>query len=152
MRTINIISDNGFYAERDAYLLTDGTLELSVNLPQDSGEYFFVYKNRGKGPIKIKLEREESVVIKGLESGELTATIKHYLRGELLEIYPVEGLVLKDVDGKVYGVPIIEHFKAELDGAEKRIKALESTASAFTEIIKKLNFRIKNLEKINEGD
>ena len=33
MRTIDIINDNGFYDDRDAHLLTDGDVELMVNLP-----------------------------------------------------------------------------------------------------------------------
>ena len=88
----------------------------------------------------------------GLSAGVLSATIKHYLRGELIDVYPVEGLILKDVDGKVYGVPEVEHLKSKLADAEKRIQAIEQKNLSISQILTNLNNRIKNLEKINEGD
>lgn len=152
MKTISIINDCGYYNDRTPFLLTDGTVELSVELLPVCGEFYLVGKNNSIPTDKIKIVAGQQIVIKELKAGVFTSAIKHYLRGELIEIYPVETLVLKDVDGKVYGVPEIKELNERLAYAEKQIACLNETNITLTEAVKKLHERLKNLEKINEGD
>lgn len=152
MKTINIINDSGFYADNTAELLTDGTMQITVNLPKMHGDFFMVATNAGRHITKHKLASGEIFTISGLKAGVFTATLKHYLRGELVSVYPVETLILKDVDGKVYAVPEVEELKTRLSAAEKRMDRLEQDNITLTAAVKKIHARLKTLEKFNEGD
>lgn len=142
MRTITIKSKRlGRYDDVSPFLVESGELELKINLPNKSGEFFFVCELNGK-KLGVYPIFNGKVELAGLQAGELRAEVKHYLRGEIIETYKVEPLLLKAVDTRLSATPEITLLTAECQDLRKRTEAVEK---ALTEAKK----RIEEAEKRN---
>lgn len=106
----------GRYKDNSPQIITDGKIDLNIELPALNGEFYFIAENNG---VKHKqLLDGGRITLEDLSAGELKVAVKHYLKGEFIKSYSVESLILKEVDGGLYAEPqISEH--------ERRIKELE---------------------------
>lgn len=108
MRSITIKSDRvGRYDDVSPFLVERGDLELKIELPEKSGEFYFAFELNGKIGKPIYIPRGGTIVVGELSAGELRAEVKHYLRGTLLEVYKVEPLLLKAVESGLSATPEI---------------------------------------------
>ena len=108
MRSITIKSDRvGRYDDVSPFLVERGDLELKIELPEKSGEFYFTFELNGKIGKPIYIPRGGTIVVGELSAGELRAEVKHYLRGTLLEVYKVEPLLLKAVERGLSATPEI---------------------------------------------
>lgn len=108
MRSITIKSDRvGRYDDVSPFLVERGDLELKIELPEKSGEFYFAFELNGKIGKPIYIPRGGTIVVGELSAGELRAEVKHYLRGTLLEVYKVEPLLLKAVERGLSATPEI---------------------------------------------
>lgn len=114
----------GRYKDNSPQIITDGNIELNIELPAFNGEFYFIAENNGA---KYKqLLKDGFIKVENLSAGELKVSVKHYLKGELIKSYSVEPLLLKEVDGELYVEPQIgEH--------ERRIKELEEALTKYIE-------------------
>lgn len=95
----------GRYDDVSPFLVEDGTLALHFVLPRVSGEFYLAVHHHfenGQSTETIRIPASGDVGLSGLQAGELHAEVKHYLHGELIETFPVESLLIKDVDGAVH--------------------------------------------------
>lgn len=107
MRSITIKSDRvGRYDDVSPFLV-ERDLELKIELPEKSGEFYFTFELNGKIGKPIYIPRGGTIVVGELSAGELRAEVKHYLRGTLLEVYKVEPLLLKAVERGLSATPEI---------------------------------------------
>ena len=114
MRTVTIKTNGiGRYDDVSPFLVESGTLELKINLPNVQGEFFLVTELNGKNDGAKAIPRDGTVMLTGLAAGELHAAVKHYLRGDLIETYKVEPLLLKAVDTALSAMPEIASITAE---------------------------------------
>lgn len=108
MRSITIKSDRvGRYDDVSPFLVEREDLELKIELPEKSGEFYFTFELNGKIGKPIYIPRGGTIVVGELSAGELRAEVKHYLRGTLLEVYKVEPLLLKAVERGLSATPEI---------------------------------------------
>ena len=108
MRSITIKSDRvGRHDDVSPFLVGRGDLELKIELPEKSGEFYFTFELNGKIGKPIYIPRGGTIVVGELSAGELRAEVKHYLRGTLLEVYKVEPLLLKAVERGLSATPEI---------------------------------------------
>lgn len=108
MRSITIKSDRvGRYDDVSPFLVEREDLELKIELPEKSGEFYFAFELNGKIGKPIYIPRGGTIVVGELSAGELRAEVKHYLRGTLLEVYKVEPLLLKAVERGLSATPEI---------------------------------------------
>lgn len=125
MRKIKIKSDGlGRYDDVSPFLIESGVLELAIELPEISGEFYLVSELNGKETVK-PIARGSSVMLDGLQAGELKAAVKYYLRGELIEVYKVEPLLLKAVDKELSAMPEFALLTGELAAWKERTETLE---------------------------
>lgn len=133
MRTLTIKSGRlGRYDDVSSFLIKNGTLELQIALPPVSGEFFLVTDLNGKNGGAVPIPKDGVVTVNNLKAGELNAAIKHYLRGELIETYKVEPLILKAVETDLSALP-------EIIGLRKEIEALKELYERFSESTKTAN-------------
>lgn len=142
MRSITIKSDRvGRYDDVSPFLLERGDLELKIELPEKSGEFYFAFELNGKIGKPIYIPRGGTIVVGELSAGELRAEVKHYLRGTLLEVYKVEPLLLKAVERKLSATPEIALLTDEIAFLTGEIEALkketEALKKSLTEALKK---------------
>lgn len=115
MRSITIKSDRvGRYDDVSPFLVERGDLELKIELPEKSGEFYFTFELNGKIGKPIYIPRGGTIVVGELSAGELRAEVKHYLRGTLLEVYKVEPLLLKAVERGLSATPEIALLTDEI--------------------------------------
>lgn len=130
MRTISIKSGRiGRYDDVSPFLVESGALELKFELPEVSGEFFFITELNGISEKKF-IPRGGVIALTNLCAGELCAEVKHYLRGTLIKTYKVEPLILKEIDGSLSGTPEIERLRAENAELCDKLSALERTLEA----------------------
>lgn len=130
MKTITIKSKGlGRYDDVSPFLVEGGELELKIKLPNLSGEFFFVSELNGKSKEANPIPHDGAVALTGLEAGELHAEVKHYMRGQLVETYKVEPLLLKAVDTQLSAMPEIAFLTAECQALREKT---EETAKALT--------------------
>lgn len=126
MRTIKIKSNGlGRYDDVSPFIIESGALELKIELPQKSGEFYLVSELNGKSGGAQPVPREGTLTLTGLETGELKAAVKHYLRGELIEVYKVEPLLLKAVDKELSAMPEIALLTGKIAALKKQTEDLE---------------------------
>lgn len=127
MKTISIKSRRiGRYDDVSPFLVESGALELKFEIPEVSGEFFFVTELNGISEKKF-IPRGGVITLTDLCAGELCAEVKHYLRGTLIKTYKVEPLILKEVDGSLSGTPEIERLRADNAALCDKLAALERT-------------------------
>ena len=126
MRTITLKSNGlGRYDDVSPFLVESGTLELKFNLPNRNGDFFLVTELNSKNGGAKQISLDGTLKLEGLEAGELKAEVKHYLRGELIETYKVEPLLLKAVDTDLSATPEIAVLTAEYEIMREELNALE---------------------------
>lgn len=128
MRSITIKSDRvGRYDDVSPFLVERGELELKIELPEKSGEFYFTFELNGKIGKPIYIPRGGTIVVGELSAGELRAEVKHYLRGTLLEVYKVEPLLLKAVERGLSATPEIAFLTGEVEALKKETEALKES-------------------------
>lgn len=140
MRSIRLKSGCvGRYDAPSPFVVESGELELKIELPAKSGEFYFVSELNGKNGGAKLIPKSGVIALDGLEAGELRVEVRHYLRGELLETFKVEPLLLKGVDTMLSTTPEIalltgeiavlneekERLANALDGVNMRLKTAE---------------------------
>lgn len=128
MRSITIRSDRvGRYDDVSPFLVERGELELKIELPEKSGEFYFTFELNGKIGKPIYIPRGGTIVVGELSAGELRAEVKHYLRGTLLEVYKVEPLLLKAVESGLSATPEIALLTGEVETLKKETETLKKS-------------------------
>lgn len=148
MKTITI-KENGLgrYDDVSPFLVEKGELELSVRLPRQSGDFYFSTELNGKALGTQLIPEDGLLALDDLEAGELTAEVKHYLRGTLIETFKVEPLLIKRVDGALEGTPEIIALRARDSYLEAKIKGLEERLHTTNERAEKAEEKLKSLGK-----
>lgn len=108
----------GRYDSVSPFIVTDNRLELQIELPNFNGEFYLVYENNGKTDKRL-LPRSGQIVLDNLTAGELKASVKHYVKGELIKSYTVEPLLLKEADGTLSALPEIEALRRQIEANER---------------------------------
>lgn len=125
MKTITIKSNSlGRYDDVSPFTIADGKIELKVNLPMFNGEFFFIAENN-EAKFKKVLSEDGMVTLYGLTAGELKAEVKHYLKGNLIQSYKIEPLILRAVDGNLSGTPEIAALRRDTDALAKSLAELK---------------------------
>ena len=139
MKTI-ILKNSGIgrYDDVSPFIIADNALELKVELPNYNGEYYLVAKNNG-ATFKRTIPHDGNIKLDGLTAGGFNAEVKHYLKGELIKVYKVEPLLLKEVDGTLSAMPEIEQLKGEISALNKELKEAKEEQ---TKSIKRLEERL----------
>lgn len=119
MKTIKLKTNGtGRYDDVSPFIVTDNSLQVAAVLPPFNGEFYLVAENNGTVQKKL-LTRDGAVTIENLSAGELNAEVKHYLKGELVKVYKVEPLILKEVDGTLSAMPEIEALHHDISSLER---------------------------------
>ena len=127
MRSVKFKSNGlGRYDDVSPFLIESGVLELKIGLPERNGEFYFVTELNKKQTVKPIICG--MVVLDGLEAGELRAAVKHYLRGEVIEVYKIEPLLLKSVDKDLSAMPEFALLTGEITALKDELAALKRTA------------------------
>lgn len=125
MKTLILKSKGmGRYDDVSPFLVENEMLEIKIELPATCGEFFFVGEINGKSLGALPVLKGGTVTLKGLTAGELHAEVKHYLRGEIIETYKVEPLLLKEIDKTLSAMPEIAALMAECAELRKRADEL----------------------------
>lgn len=112
----------GRYDDVSPFLVESGTLALHFVLPRVSGEFYLAVLcsyDGGKNQQTIKIPAAGDIELSGLQAGELHAEVKHYLRGELIETFPVEPLIIKNVEESVRAFPEIEALQEQINKMQR---------------------------------
>ena len=152
MRKIKMKSNGiGRYDDVSPFLIESGALELAIEFPEISGEFYFVAELNGKETVK-PIMRSSAVMLDNLQAGELKAAVKHYLRGELIEVYKVEPLLLKAVDKDLSAMPEfallmgeIASWKERTETLEKRLTEAEERAERADNYFEELQMKLDGL-------
>lgn len=125
MRTITIKSGQmGRFDNGSPFLVEEGALGLKFLLPQGSGEYFFVWQNAFEGGQRVgtlQIPKSGEISLADLLPGELRATVKHYLHGELIGQYKIEPLLLKEVEGSISATPELTEILYEIEAIKRAL-------------------------------
>ena len=117
----------GRYDSVSPFIVTDNRLELQVELPNFNGEFYLVYEVNGKTDKRL-LPRSGQIILENLSAGELNAEVKHYIKGELIKVYKVEPLLLKEVDGTIAALPEIEELHRHICAVERDFEEFKQVA------------------------
>ena len=151
MRKIKLKSNGlGRYDDVSPFLIESGALALEIDLPDKSGEYYLVSELNGKEKVQ-RIIRGSSVTLSDLETGELKAAVKHYLRGELIEVYKVEPLLLKSVDKDLSAMPEFALLTGELVALKERTETLEKRLTQAEERAERADKRFEQLQMKLDG-
>ena len=144
MRTIKLSQIGvGRYDNVSSFIVTNNSLELQVELPNFNGEFYFVYEIDGKTG-KHLLPRSGQIILEDLTAGEFNAAVKHYVKGELIKVYKVEPLLLKEADGTLSALPEIEELRRHISAVERNFEDYKRAAE---EREKTLIERLERTEK-----
>lgn len=119
MRTITINSRRlGRYDNASPYLVENGELQLRIPLPAITGEFFFCGELNGVPftPIPIK-----GIISVPVCAGELRSEVKHYVDGELVETYLIEGLILKQVDKELASYSELTELRKKIADVQRAV-------------------------------
>ena len=116
----------GRYDSVSPFIVTDNRLELQIELPNFNGEFYLVYELNGKTD-KYLLPRSGQIVLENLTAGEFNAEVKHYVKGELIKVYKVEPLLLKEADGTISALPEIEEIHRHISAIERDFAEYKQT-------------------------
>lgn len=144
----------GRYKDNSPQIITDGKLELNIELPAFNGEFYFIAENNGA---KFKqLLKDGSIKLENLSAGELKVAVEHYLKGELIKSYSVESLVLKEVDGGLATEPQISELQRRIAELEEGFAEFKKQAckvhNTLYERLKKAEANIVALTKFAYDD
>lgn len=128
----------GRYDDVSSFIIADKGLKIKVELPQVNGEFYVVAKNNGK-VFKQQLVRDRETELDGLTAGELICEVKHYIKGELIKVYKIEPLLLKQLDVTLSAMP-------EIEALCQAITSLEEIQASTINELKTQNKRVTELE------
>lgn len=132
MKSIKIKSNGlGRYDDVSPFIIESGALELTVELPAKSGEFYFVAENNSKCLGATLISCEGTIALENLQAGELKAAVKHYLRGELIEVFKVEPLLLKEVEKELSAMPEIALLEGKISELRKQLDELTETVTDY---------------------
>ena len=145
MKTI-ILKSNGLgrYDDVSPFIIADNALAVKIELPPYNGEFYFVAENNGN-KFKLTIPQNGEIVLDGLSAGELNAEVKHYLKGELIKVYKVEPLLIKELDGSLSAMPEIEALRRDREEINQSFREYRQRTAARK---KALNDRVEKLEKL----
>ena len=110
MRTITM-KEYGLCRYDDASTFALGDLELSMNnIPSKSGEFRFCGFCNGKQVVKATVTAEKNTVTipaGKLEAGKFAAYVMHLVGGQEVKRYPIEALLIAEVNGTLTADPEI---------------------------------------------
>lgn len=140
MKTIKLnLNGLGRYDDVAPFVLTDGKLELEIILPKSNGLFFLVAENNEK-KYKVLIPEDGKLSIDGLTAGELKCEIKHYVRGELVENYKIETLLLRKLDDSCTADPTVAQLLREVQSLkDENAKLREETTSKIQNLMKQIN-------------
>jgi len=125
----------GRYDDVSPFIVALEGLELSIERPALSGDFYLVAELNGRFYEAQKIPARGTVTLTDLEAGELHIEVKHYLRGDLIDVYPVEPLLLKRVDFAFSAMPEIALLKGENEKLRNDMNELaEWQESVFSEL------------------
>lgn len=124
MRTVTIKHGRSVrYDDGSPFILQSGAFELLISLPAVSGEFYLVTDMNGKKATQ-RIPKGGVVTVE-VETGELKAEVKHYLRGVEVARYPVEPLIIKSVDERLTAFPEIADLYARAEALKRASEAQE---------------------------
>ena len=139
----------GRYDDVSPFLIESGALALEIDLPDKSGEFYFVSELNGQEKVQ-RIIRGSSVTLSDLETGELKAAVKHYLRGELIEVFKIEPLLLKAVEKDLSAMPEFALLTGELVALKERTETLEKRLTRAEDRAEREDKRLEELQtKLN---
>ena len=121
----------GRYDDVSPFLGESGTLALHFVLPRVSGEFYFVVWHSydgGQNQRTIKIPETGDIELSGLHAGEIDGKVEHYFRGELIDTFPIEPLIIKNVEGSVRAFPEIKALEARAEAVQKTIEERDEKA------------------------
>ncbi len=118
----------GRYDDASSFHLEREELEISFSLPKQSGEFYFLPIMNEVAGKAIYIPRGGTVSVKISETGEFKGEVKHYLRGDLIEVYHVESLIVKSVDTGFTATPEITALRQENELLRKEMNELKERA------------------------
>lgn len=148
MKTIKLRSGRiGRYEDSAPVLVEQGELELRVEFPARSGKFFLVtdLNNKSGGAKLIPPNGLISVAI--TEAGELCAAVKHYLRGELIEIFQIEPLLIKSVEKTLSATPEYAFLTGEIAALKDRAETLEKALTDMEKRAEEADRRAEEADK-----
>lgn len=146
MRKIKLKSNGlGRYDDVSPFLIESGALALEIDLPNKSGEFYLVSELNGKEKVQ-RIIRGSSVTLSDLETGELKAAVKHYLRGELIEVFKIEPLLLRAVEKDLSAMPEFALLTGELVALKERTETLEKRLTQAEECAERADKRLEELQ------
>lgn len=133
MRTITVKSGRlGRYDDVSPFLVESGDLELQFDLPNQSGEFILLSELNGS-VCKNPIPKTRKITLKDLRAGELRLEVHHYLRGEMIQAFKIEPLILKSAGDSLSATPefgamggVIERLAEAVQKLEERIEEAEN--------------------------
>ena len=157
MRTITM-KEYGLCRYDDASTFALGDLELSMNnIPSKSGEFRFCGFCNGKQVVKatVTAERNTVTIPAGkLEAGKFAAYVMHLVGGQEIKRYPIEALLIAEVNGTLAADPEIAALTAEIAALKKEASAAkewrtqaEARQAALEKTVAELDKRLSTVEQ-----
>ena len=157
MRTITM-KEYGLCRFEHATTFPLGDLELSMNnIPSKSGEFRFCGFCNGKQVVKatVTAERNTVTIPAGkLEAGKFAAYVMHLVGGQEIKRYPIEALLIAEVNGTLTADPEIAALTAEIAALKKEASATkewrtqaEARQAALEKTVAELDKRLSTVEQ-----
>lgn len=129
MRTVKLNNIGiGRYDDVSPFIITNGEIQMNIELPSYNGEFYLTAENNGR-KFKQKLINGGTVIIDNLTAGELKAEVKHYVKGELVKVYKIETLLIKELDMNLSVSPEITAINERITNLNSRLESLAETIS-----------------------
>lgn len=126
MRTVTM-KEYGLCRWDDASTFTLGELEIALNnFPTKSGEFLFCGYCNGKQVAKASVTAEKNTVTipaEKLAAGKFSAYVLHAVNGTEIKRYPIEGLLIAEVNGTLAADPEIAALTSEIAVLKKEASA-----------------------------
>ena len=137
MKQIKINRSLGVYLDKTPFPLGDLIIEIT-GLPNIIAEWRFIGKINGKEIVKENIDGEKNVVkieSKKLAAGVFSACVVQYNGGVETAIYKIENLIIKDIEGDLWGQPEIAQLKSKCEELEKSLALEQEKRKALDEKI-----------------
>lgn len=145
MKAITLKSNGiGRYDDVSPFIISDKALTVRIELPPYNGEFYFLAENNGK-KFKLTIPQSGEVALGDIKAGEFNAEVKHYLKGELIKVYKVEPLLIKELDADLSAMPEIEELRRDREEIKQSFREYRKRVA---ERKKALNDRVEKLEKL----
>lgn len=129
MRTVKLNNSGiGRYDDVSPFIIVNSEIQVNIELPSYNGEFYLTAENNGR-TFKQKLINGVTVIIDKLTAGELKAVVKHYVKGELVKVYKIETLLIKELDTNLSVTPEITAINERTTNLSSRLESLTETIS-----------------------